>query len=274
MHRLITLTAMSLGVGSLLVLSIASAQPMPGAGSQPVAPKVPPTPSPAETAKTPLPQQGPVASLNGQAVPRPSTLPGGTPIPPIGPVPNPALGRWVLGITMSPVPDLLVYHLPRLLPSKHGLLVATVEPGSPADRAGLRRGDVILQYGPFPTDLAEQLISFVQSSGGRPVRMAVIQAGELKPIDVAADFRAWEVGGPAASSLSISVQTGRGSVSLAGANDRTKLAADFIDDAGQRHHLEKAGSLGEILPELEKLPPDLAQIVKNQLPPGALVENH
>jgi membrane-associated protease RseP (regulator of RpoE activity) len=272
MRRLFTWTAMSLAIGSLLALSMAAAQPLPGIASPPVAQKWAAAPSVPQNVK-PLPQKGmvpvdkgtvPVA--NRQAAPQPTNAPGGELPPPAGPLPNPALGRWVLGITMGPVPNFLAYHLPQLLAPKHGIFVATVEPASPADLIGLRRGDVIVRYGQFPTDLPEQLTSFVQASGGRPAQLTVIQAGAQRTIDVTADFRLWEVAHSEASALSISVQTGPGSVSLAGANNRLKLVADFIDDAGQRYHLEKIGSLAGIRPEIDKLPPELAQIVISQLP--------
>jgi membrane-associated protease RseP (regulator of RpoE activity) len=200
--------------------------------------------------------------------------PAGNSVQSLGPIINRALGHWELGITLNPVPDILLYHLTRLLPQRHGVVVTTIEPGSPAELAGMRRGDVILRYGQFTVDMPEQLIGMVQASGGSSVRLTVIQAGNLRTIDVAAAFCPGAMGGPPASALSISVQTGHGSVSLAGDNDRFKLSGEFIGDAGQRYHLEKAGSMAEILAEIEKLPPDLLRIVKSQLPTGTFAETH
>jgi hypothetical protein len=301
MHRLFTWTAMSVGAGSLLALSMAAAQPAPQTVPQPTAQKAPPAPIPSQIAK-PLPPNA-IPSPKQQGAPATSGGAGGTSAPPSAPVLKTFIGHWTLGITMSPVPDLLVYHLRRLLPPKHGVLVAMVEAGSGAERAGLRRGDVILSCDHHAIDTPEQLIGYVQAKGeaNKPVRLdliaqqmasgraahcsalawfsvtlTVIQAGELRTIELAAEY-CWLVPQPSVASvfinaLSINVRTGHGSVSLVGVDKRLTLAADFVDSAGHPRHLEKTGALAGILPEIEKLPHELADIIKSRLPAGAVVE--
>jgi len=51
---------------------------------------------------------------------------------------------WV-GVRVQEIPEALAESLD--LPSREGVIVASVEPGSPADKGGLKRGDVIRQIG-------------------------------------------------------------------------------------------------------------------------------
>jgi S1-C subfamily serine protease len=61
------------------------------------------------------------------------------------------IGRSYIGVAGQDVPLLrrIVRHYG--LPAETGILVASVEPASPAERAGLRPGDVIVAYGGRPT---------------------------------------------------------------------------------------------------------------------------
>jgi S1-C subfamily serine protease len=43
------------------------------------------------------------------------------------------------------------------LPVDHGVLVSGIEPGSPASRAGLREGDVIVRFGGEPVSVIDEL---------------------------------------------------------------------------------------------------------------------
>jgi regulator of sigma E protease len=74
------------------------------------------------------------------------------------------------------------------------VLVSSVEPGTPADRAGLRRGDLILSV---DGELAGSFLSFaetVRTSGGRPLELVVAREGKLVPIRVAPELAAMDVG--------------------------------------------------------------------------------
>src|SRR5437870_7676368 len=50
-----------------------------------------------------------------------------------------------LGVLFCPIPDALLDHLPQL-PREGGVLVTHVLPKSPADKAGMRRHDILLRY--------------------------------------------------------------------------------------------------------------------------------
>jgi regulator of sigma E protease len=74
------------------------------------------------------------------------------------------------------------------------VLVSTVEAGSPAARAGLARGDLILSV---DGQLAGSFLSFaetVRTSGGRPLELVVARAGRLEQIRVAPELAPIDVG--------------------------------------------------------------------------------
>ncbi len=71
------------------------------------------------------------------------------------------------------------------LEKEEGALVAGVQPGSPAEEAGIRRGDVILQYdGQRIDDLPELPRLVAATPVGKKVTVKVLRDG--KPLDVAA----------------------------------------------------------------------------------------
>src|SRR5437762_7922457 len=51
-----------------------------------------------------------------------------------------------LGVLFAPVPDIVYDQLPQL-PRERGAVVSHLLPDSPAVKAGLRRNDILLQYG-------------------------------------------------------------------------------------------------------------------------------
>jgi S1-C subfamily serine protease len=65
--------------------------------------------------------------------------------------------RAVLGISAQTVtiPRRLV--LEHLLPSAHGVLISEVHPGSPADAAGLRAGDIVVDFAGTPVSDVDAL---------------------------------------------------------------------------------------------------------------------
>ncbi len=69
------------------------------------------------------------------------------------------------------------------LPAAQGALVSQVEPGSPAARAGLRKGDVLVRLGPWPVEDPEALVEALRRSRpGTPVKAELLREG--KPLSL------------------------------------------------------------------------------------------
>jgi PDZ domain len=115
------------------------------------------------------------------AAPAPATAPPSAPpaatAPPPPPVARPDTERWS-GVVVEPVTEALARaaNVPRV----EGLYVRDVEPGSPADRAGIRRGDVLLLAAGVYLAAPEALPwALATAPVGGVVEVALRRAGEL-----------------------------------------------------------------------------------------------
>ncbi|MDB4957905.1 MAG: peptidase [Myxococcales bacterium] len=80
-----------------------------------------------------------------------------------------------LGIAITPLTnDLRNYYG---APSDRGVLVAHVEPGSMADRAGLRVGDILLDISGQPVNRADDVVSALGRQRGGQIQLDVIRGG-------------------------------------------------------------------------------------------------
>jgi serine protease Do len=92
--------------------------------------------------------------------------------------------RSALGVRVSDVHDLEGEDLARLkLPDDNGTLIEAVEPGGPAQKAGLLAGDVILSFDGRATDRSSLLQWVASTTGvGKTVTLRVSRDG--KPFDI------------------------------------------------------------------------------------------
>lgn len=95
------------------------------------------------------------------------------------------LPRGYLGIGAQPVgiPEALRASLSLI--GKYGIMVVKVEPGGPADQAGLLLGDILVGLGDARLEEIEDLQAFSDSGViGKPFKVQVIRAGALREIDI------------------------------------------------------------------------------------------
>lgn len=69
-------------------------------------------------------------------------------------------------------------------PAPMPLRIAGIAPGTAAQAAGLREGDVVLSVDGAPVQTFAQLRDLVAASGGRDLRLVVWRAGEAAPLDL------------------------------------------------------------------------------------------
>lgn len=90
-----------------------------------------------------------------------------------------------LGIGL--VPGRAARHIRRAagLPDRDGVLVQEIEDGSPADRAGLRRGDLIVEAGGSPVAGIDDLYQAVDGlGGGQSLSLQVVRGAEDLAVSV------------------------------------------------------------------------------------------
>jgi serine protease Do len=96
------------------------------------------------------------------------------------------VARGRLGVVIQPVDAALSKALK--LDGKKGALVADVEPGSPADRAGLRAGDVVVALDGANVGGSEELPRLVaRHAPGSTVKVGVLRDGSTRTFEATVD---------------------------------------------------------------------------------------
>jgi membrane-associated protease RseP (regulator of RpoE activity) len=94
---------------------------------------------------------------------------------------NSARGGGYLGVQVQDVTRTL--QRARNLPTEQGAMVSRVEPGSPADRSGIRRGDVIVEVNGDKIEDSAGLIRTVRRlDSGENARVTLWRGGSLRTI--------------------------------------------------------------------------------------------
>ncbi len=87
------------------------------------------------------------------------------------------LRRGYLGVTSQParLPEALAEELGQ----RSGLLVAFVEPGSPAERAGMLMGDVIVGFGGEPIVQMDDLLAALAEAADTQASIKIVRSGKV-----------------------------------------------------------------------------------------------
>jgi hypothetical protein len=88
---------------------------------------------------------------------------------------------YYIGVGVEPLDDALRAHLS--IPDGQGLLANQIIEGSPAEKAGVKTHDILLDLGDKPLDSTETLIAQVQATKGKSSTLKVLRAG--KPLSIA-----------------------------------------------------------------------------------------
>ncbi len=98
-----------------------------------------------------------------------------------------------LGVNVQDVSEELAQHF--ALKGREGAIVARVLPGSPAEKAGLKDGDVVVAYGGQPVQSVAALLKQVaRARVGERIPVQVVRAGRLLKLSVEVGERPGEEG--------------------------------------------------------------------------------
>ncbi len=89
--------------------------------------------------------------------------------------------RYFLGVQCEPAPEYVKKHV---LNTDHGLVVRVVLPDSPAAKAGVERGAILLRANDKPLTTPAVLRQVVQQSGGKEVKLLLWQQGKKQQLAV------------------------------------------------------------------------------------------
>lgn len=96
---------------------------------------------------------------------------------------RPAPATAYLGVEVGPLPPALAVQLPPSVPKGQGVLISRVEPGTPAEAAGLRPYDLLLSYDDQRLYAPDQLSRLVALDRvGRAATLELVRGGEILTI--------------------------------------------------------------------------------------------
>jgi hypothetical protein len=93
---------------------------------------------------------------------------------------------WI-GVEVSPVDDTLRSHLN--IPAQQGLVVTWTHNGGPADRAGIRANDILVEIGGKALSNSADLVNEIKAAGEKPTKLTLIRAGKQQTAEVTPEKR-------------------------------------------------------------------------------------
>jgi S1-C subfamily serine protease len=95
-----------------------------------------------------------------------------------------AAGRPRLGVALASPRHARRMRAAVGLPERDGLLVRGIVPGSPAERAGLERGDLIVRAGTRPLASVDDLFDALDAAGNGSLALGVLRGNDERDVDV------------------------------------------------------------------------------------------
>ncbi|MFL6280464.1 MAG: trypsin-like peptidase domain-containing protein [Vicinamibacterales bacterium] len=95
------------------------------------------------------------------------------------------ISRGVIGVSISPEPITKELAKELGLPNTNGAIIASVTPNTPAEHAGLQRGDVIVEYNGRPVTDNDSLVSMVVATKpGTTVPITIYRDNQRKTLSI------------------------------------------------------------------------------------------
>jgi hypothetical protein len=95
--------------------------------------------------------------------------------------------EYYLGIAINPADDALRAQLG--LPARQAVVITEVVKGSPAEKAGIKKHDIVLELAGKPIENPQNLARLVQTSRNHPIEVRLLRAGEPLTIRLTAAAR-------------------------------------------------------------------------------------
>lgn len=150
--------------------------------------------------------------------------------------------EYFIGVQIGALDDILRGHLG--LKEGQGVLVEDAIAGSPAEKAGVKKHDIILELGGKPVGSPEALTAQVQAGRDAPTALQVLRAGKPLTVPVTPGIRKVDAGPPSAANLRFYVVPDRQRTvwAINSYNVAHPVVAPLVPDAGSeevRHRLDR-----------------------------------
>ena len=98
---------------------------------------------------------------------------------------------YFIGVNATPIDETLQTQL--ALPKDQGLLANDIVAGSPAEKAGVKTHDILLELGKKPLDRTETLVAAIQEAKGKTAELKVLRSGKSLTIEVTPALRTQQI---------------------------------------------------------------------------------
>ncbi len=100
---------------------------------------------------------------------------------------NTPTSKFWIGLSVSSVPAILVSQMP--IQENEGVLVEFVAPNSPAEKAGLKRYDVVVSINGEKTNQLTDVVNLVEKAGANKVEIQFYRKGKLEKVEATVEER-------------------------------------------------------------------------------------